>query len=240
VRRLAAEQMSEQEASEYAKKLLALGYLSGGEPGKLAPSGGDRPGLTEGAWNNLGLYLSVNREKADFGAAEAAYRKALELRPDYASPQFNLAVLYRRRGDDRLALDWLFRSFDAGHADPRGTVLDWLTQYRSQGKTGPEKALLERAAARYPDDEVFARQLAIERFKARDCPAAESAVARFAVTTRDPETLNVLGLLSTCGGRPEEAIAFFQRSLAIKPDQPGTIRSLDLLQKGLPPGPKQP
>ena len=57
VRRLAAEQMSEKEASEYAKKLMALGYLSGSEPGKLAPTGGDRPGMTEGAWNNLGLYL---------------------------------------------------------------------------------------------------------------------------------------------------------------------------------------
>ena len=39
--------LSEKEASDYAKKLIALGYLSGGEPGRLSPSGGDRPGLTE-------------------------------------------------------------------------------------------------------------------------------------------------------------------------------------------------
>ena len=44
------------EANEYAKKLLALGYLSGSGIKPLAPPGGDRPGMTEGAWNNLGLY----------------------------------------------------------------------------------------------------------------------------------------------------------------------------------------
>ena len=60
-----------------AKKLMALGYLSGSDPGRLAPSGGDRPGLTDSAWNNLGLYLCGNPGKVDLAAAEAAYRKAL-------------------------------------------------------------------------------------------------------------------------------------------------------------------
>ena len=44
VRRVAAEALSEKDASEYAKGLRALGYLSGGEPEKLTASGGDRPG----------------------------------------------------------------------------------------------------------------------------------------------------------------------------------------------------
>ncbi len=240
VRRVAAEPLSEKEASEYSKRLLALGYLSGGEPGQLAPSGGNRPGLTEGAWNNLGLYLSVNREKADFTAAEAAYEKALELRPGYHSPQFNLAVLYRRRGDDRQAVDWLFRSLESGHADPQGTLLEWAGHYASQGKAGPEREILQRGSKKYPDSEALARELAVLLFKGHDCPAAEAAVARFAAVSGQPDTLNVLGLLSTCLGRPDEAIAFFRRSLALKPDQPGAIRSLDLLQKGLPTGPKQP
>ena len=136
VRRLSAEPLSEKEASEYTKKLLALGYLSGGEPGKLAPSGGDRPGLTEGAWNNLGLYFSVNRDHNDFPAAEAAYKKALELRPDYHSPQFNLAMLDRRLGKDGPAIEWLFRSLQTGHADPTGTMLEWSGHYGSEGKKG--------------------------------------------------------------------------------------------------------
>jgi len=240
VRRLSTEPLSEKEASEYTKKLLALGYLSGGEPGKLAPSGGDRPGMTEGAWNNLGLYQSVNHERDDLPAAEAAYKKALELRPDYHSPQFNLAMLYRRLGKDGPAVDWLFRSLDTGHADPVGTVLEWSSFYGSAGKKGLQREVLERAARKYPNEEALARPLAIVRFQGKDCAGGADAVARFAATTHDPDTLNVLGLLSTCLGHSEEAIGFFQRSLAVKPDQPGAIRSLDLLQKGLPSGQKQP
>ena len=235
VRRLAAEQMSEKEASEYAKKLMALGYLSGGEPGKLAPSGGDRPGMTEGAWNNLGLYLSRNG-KPNAAGAEEAYRKALALRPEYASPQFNLAVLYRERGDDRTALDWLFRSFAAGHADPEGTILLWASEYARKDKSRPEREVLERGAGKYPDSESIARQLAVARFRARDCAGADAVLARFGPASQNPDTLNVLGLLQTCLGRPDEAIRLFQKSLSIKPDQPGAIRSLNLLQKGLPSG----
>jgi len=235
VRRLAAEQMSEKEASEYAKKLMALGYLSGGEPGKLAPSGGDRPGMTEGAWNNLGLYLSRNG-KPDAARAEEAYRKALALRPDYASPQFNLAVLYRERGDESAALEWLFRSFAAGHADPQGTILLWASEYAQKGQPRPEREVLERGARQYPESEPIARQLAVARFRAKDCAGADAELTRFEAATGNPDTLNVLALLRTCLGRPDEAVRLFQRSLSIKPDQPGAIRSLNLLQKGLPSG----
>jgi predicted AlkP superfamily phosphohydrolase/phosphomutase/tetratricopeptide (TPR) repeat protein len=235
VRRLAAEQMSEKEASEYAKKLMALGYLSGGEPGKLAPSGGDRPGMTEGAWNNLGLYLSRNG-KPNATRAEEAYRKALALRPDYASPQFNLAVLYRDRGDESAALEWLFRSFAAGHADPQGTILLWASDYAQKSQPRPEREVLERGARQYPDSEPIGRQLAVARFRAKDCAGADAALARFEAATGNPDTLNVLALLRTCLGRPDEAVRLFQRSLSLKPDQPGAIRSLNLLQKGLPSG----
>jgi predicted AlkP superfamily phosphohydrolase/phosphomutase len=234
VRRLAAEQMSEKEANEYTQKLLALGYLSGSEPGKLAPSGGDRPGLTEGAWNNLGLFLSVNGGKTDLAGAEAAFKKALELRPAYSSPQFNLAILYRTRGNDRAAVAWLFRSIDAGHADPMGTIMVWAAQYAQEGKVSALRDLLETGVRRFPDSEPIACQLALLHFKGHNCVAAEAAVARFAASSQSPDTLNVLGLLNTCLGRPDAAMAFFRRSLAIKPDQPGAIRSLDLLQKGLP------
>ena len=240
VRRLSTEPLSEKEASEYMQKLRALGYLSGGEPGKLAPSGGDRPGMTEGAWNNLGVYLSVNPDHNDLVAAEAAYKQALALRPDYHSPQFNLAMLYRRSGKDEPAIDWLFRSLDTGHADPTGTVLEWSSHYASEGKPKPQREVLERAVRKYPREEAIARPLAILLFQGKDCASAEAAVAPFAAATRDTDTLNILGLLNTCLGRPNEAIGFFQRSLAVKPDQPGAIRSLDLLQKGLPSDQKQP
>ncbi len=237
VRRLATDAVSDAQASEYTKKLLALGYLSGGEPGKLAPPGGDHPGLTEGAWNNLGLYLSISGGPSRNAEAEAAFKKALALRPDYHSPQFNLAGLYRREGRDRDAIDWLFRSFETGHADPAATAVSWASEYQQAGKPAPAREILEKAAVKYPDDEAVARQLAVLRFKAGDCASARAAVSRFEAATRDPDTLNILALLSTCTGHPDAAIALFRRSLAIKPDQPGAVRSLEMLEKGLPPGP---
>jgi predicted AlkP superfamily phosphohydrolase/phosphomutase len=236
VRRVEAAQLSEKQASEYAQKLRSLGYLSGGEPAKLAPTGGDRPGLTEGGWNNLGLYFRENTH--DLVAAEAAFQKALALRPAYASPQFNLAVLYRERGNDALAVDWLFRSLAAGHADPEGTILFWYTDYKDKKKDGPAREVLERGARAYPDSETMGRELAILRFKSkRDCPGAWDAVSRFEATTQAPETLNVLGLVKTCLGRRDEAIALFKKSLSINPDQPGVVQSLNILQKAAAPAP---
>jgi predicted AlkP superfamily phosphohydrolase/phosphomutase len=235
VRRVEAVAMSAEEASEYAKKLLALGYLSGGEPTRLAPAGGDRPGMTEGAWNNLGLYYRETMH--DLAAAEPAFRKSLELRPGYASPEFNLAILYRTRGDDRRAIDGLFQSLSFGHADPEGTVLQWFGYYEEKGKSQRAREVLERGAQAYPSSEPIAVELGLSRFRARNCAGAYEAVSRFEASTRDTRTLNAAALFQTCLGRPEAALALFRRSLAIQPDQPGVVRSMNLLQRGAPPGP---
>jgi predicted AlkP superfamily phosphohydrolase/phosphomutase/Flp pilus assembly protein TadD len=227
VRRVAAEAISPEQASEYAKKLLALGYLSGSEARPLAPTGGDAPGMTEGAWNNLGLY---EREQKNFPAAKAAFEKSLALRPDYHSPMFNLAVMYRDQHRLPLAEDWLFRAFAAGHADPEGTIDNWATVYRVEKRAADEVRLLERGRKQYPASERIAQQLALARFRAHDCPGAESALAPLEATTNNPDTLNALALVRTCLGRTDEARKLFERSLQIKPDQPGVIKSLNLLR----------
>jgi tetratricopeptide (TPR) repeat protein len=235
VRRVQAEAPSDKDASEYAENLRNLGYLSGSEPAKLAPTGGARPGLTEGGWNNLGVYIRDNSR--DFAAAEAAFRKALELRPGYASPQFNLAVLDRSRGRDAEAIDWLFRSLAAGHADPTGTILRWFGEYDDAGKKGRAREMLERGAKAYPADERIGRELGLVRFQAKDCEGALAAVGSFEPTSQDPDTINAIALFKTCLGRPDEAVVLFQKSLRIKPGQPGVQQSLNLLQKTRSTGP---
>ncbi len=234
VRRIQAEPMSDQDANEYAERLRNLGYLSGSEPAKLAPTGGERPGLTEGGWNNLGLYLRENSR--DLGAAEAAFQKALELRPGYASPQFNMAVLYRIRGQDRQAVEWLFRSLAAGHADPEGTVLRWFGEYDDTGKTAMALEVLERGSRAYSADERIGRELGLARFKQKDCEGAFDAVARFEASSQDADTINAIALFQTCLGRRDEALALFEKSLRLKPGQPGVIQSLNLLQETPPTG----
>ncbi len=230
VRRVPAEQMSEAERSEYTKKLLALGYLSGSEAKPLAPTGGDRPGMTEGAWNNLGLY--ERETAADLRAAREAFEKSLALRPTYHSPMFNLAILYRTQKDGARARDWLFRSIAAGHADPPGTVLGWVNWYEDKGQSSEAMALLERAAREMPGDEAVARTLGIYRFKRKDCPGALAVVGPFESKTSDPNTLNSLALFQTCLGKRQDAIVLLERSLSLKPNQPGAIQSLNILKKG--------
>ena len=232
VRRVSAVPVSGQEASEYAKKLRALGYLTGSETQPIAPTGGDRPGLTEGAWNNLGVYLRETPH--DMKGAEAALLKALELNPGYHSPIFNLAVLYRMKGDDEKAVDWLFRSLDAGHAEPERTIVDWVAEYENKNRLGPAMAILDRGTARFPANEPLARELGLLRFRVRhDCPGALAALERFEASTSDTDTLNALGLFQTCLGRRREAMALFERSLAMKPNQPAVVESLNLVRRGI-------
>ncbi|HEY2796315.1 MAG TPA: alkaline phosphatase family protein [Thermoanaerobaculia bacterium] len=229
VRRVAAEAATATEANEYAARLRALGYLSGGEATRLAPPGGDRPGPTEKGWHNLGLYLRDTRK--DLRAAEAAFQKALEMQPNSAADKVALAGVYRDRGDDRLAIDWLFQSLAAGHADPEGTVLRWYVAYDEEGKHARAREVLERGSRAYPSSEAIAREIGLLHYRARDCRGAWDSVARFAPASRTPETLNVLALFQGCLGRKDEAIGLFERSLAIKPDQPAVTRSIEGLRR---------
>ena len=233
VRRVPAEAISPAQASEYAKKLLALGYLSGSEARPLAPTGGAEPGMTEGAWNNLGLYQ--RETSGNLREARASFQKALALRPDYHSPMFNLAVLDRMEGRDREAADWLFRSLAAGHADPPGTVRQWIEEYSRQKKLDAARNVADRALAAFPASEEIAREAGYARFRGRDCAGALAAVSPFEGATRDPGTLNAIGLFHTCLGHRDEAGRIFQRSLAIDPAQPGVLQSLKIIQGGAPP-----
>jgi len=234
VRRVQTEGLSEKEASEYARRLQSLGYLSGSEPARLAPGGGERPGLTEVGWNNLGVYLRDNTK--DFSSAEAAFQKSIALAAGYSTPQFNLASLYRLRGEDEKAIDWLFRSFAAGHAHPEDTILNWYVGFDDRGRTTPARKIIERGARAYPQNESIARELGLIRYHAKDCGGAWEAVSRFEATTQSPETLNTLALIQVCLGRRVEATALLRRSLALRADQPGVSKSLDLLEKR-PPNP---
>ena len=224
VRRVSAQPLSPAEANEYAKKLLALGYLSGGETRPLAPTGGDRPGMTEGAWNNLGLYLRDTAKKP--AEAKAAFLQSLALRPDYYSPMYNLAVLARAQGRRKEAEDWLLRSFAAMKSDPTAALVAWARDYEKDGNGPAALSLLERAARTYPDSEGVARELAMVRYRSRDCAGAAAALSRFDAATTDSRTLNDLALFATCHADREAVIRLLERSLALDPNQPEVARTL--------------
>jgi len=224
VRRVAAATMSAEQSSEYARKLLALGYLSPGQAQPLAPTGGDRPAMTEGAWNNLGMYELETRK--DFSAARRAFDESLRLNPGYYSPMFNLALLYRERGDTRAAEEWLLRSLAALKTDPAAAVASWAREYQRDGRAAAAKSLLLRAAKAYPANEAVARELALLLYRAKDCRGAVEALTRFEASTTDPQTMNDLALFETCLADRQAVIRLLERSLALRPDQPEVAKSL--------------
>jgi predicted AlkP superfamily phosphohydrolase/phosphomutase len=230
VRRVESAAPSARDADEYARRLKSLGYLAGSEVPRLAPTGGDRPGLTEVGWNNLGVYLRDNTK--DSRNAEAAFRKAIDLAPRYSTPLFNLAVLYRMQGMDDQAIDWLFRSFAAGHAHPEDTILNWYVGFDDRGRAASARAIIEHGARAYPKSEPIARELGLIRYHAKDCAGAWQAVSPFESTTTSVHTLNAMALIQTCRKRRAEAVALLRRSLAIDPAQEPVQHSLELLEKG--------
>jgi predicted AlkP superfamily phosphohydrolase/phosphomutase/Tfp pilus assembly protein PilF len=233
VRRLESAPMSEKETSEYAKKLMALGYLSGKPaPSVAVPAGGNAPGLTEGAWDNLGLYLFQQGGDANLVHAEEAFKKSLAVSPGFAAPKFHLALLYRSRKQDRPATSWLFQSLEG--APPKGeeVVFEWARFYDAQNRKAPELEILERGAKLYPDSERLSRALGVLRFQSHDCRGADAALARFESGTANAETLNTLALVRACLGRRDDAVRLFRRSLSIDPNQETVVRSLALLEGG--------
>lgn len=224
--------MSEAQASEYAKSLMALGYLSARDPGRLAPSGGDRPGLTEGAWNNLGLYHFARGGARHFAAAEEAYLQALALAPEDANAKSNLALLRRERGEDARAIDGLFEALAAGLSGGEDVILDWTKFYQTNGKTARAREVLDRGARRYPGSEPVRRAFAVEEYKAHRCAPADAALSPFEEATRSPETLNALALIRACRGRPDEAVRLFRRSLTFQPGQETVLKALAMLEGG--------
>ncbi|MFN2387955.1 MAG: alkaline phosphatase family protein, partial [Thermoanaerobaculia bacterium] len=228
VRRLPAEPVSDAEADEYARKLIALGYISGADTRAVAPAPGDRPGRTEGAWNHLGLYY---RETVRDGrAARAAFENALAVRPDYASPMFNLAILSRRSGDSTGAEEWLWRSIAARLPDPDGTILRWAIEDLRADRVARAEKVLRRGVEQFPRSERLAQQLAFIRFQERDCAGAVAALSRFEASTREADTLNSLGMYHACLGARGVAAGFLRRSLSVRPDQPEVLESLRKLE----------
>jgi len=227
VRRLQPKAPSTSERDAYAEKLKSLGYLSGSESKSLpAASEGPWPGRTEGAWNNLGL---LQRDAGEFAEAERSFHEALRLNPNYGSPMFNLAILERRRGHWTEAVDWLFRSLTAGHAEPEQTIVQWSDFAIEANQRSIAGKLLTEGMARYPTSETIALALSRLRFEAKDCAGAAAAVAPFASTSKK-ETLNMLGLSAMCLGKSGEARSFFERSLAVDPAQEPIRRAMRLLQ----------
>jgi len=224
---VSAKALSAAEGDAYAKKLIALGYLTPGDArGKSipAPSGA---GLTKGGWNNLGVYLYYSRH--DIDGARAAWTRALEIDSRYHSPLLNLGVLERDRGNLSVATSWLLKAVDAGHPEPEKTVEGWAREFE-RARAGAGRSLLGTFHAKYPENPSYARDLALMLARAKQCDAAERIMAPLE-SSNDWQSLNVAAIVETCLDRPDRVGVLLRRSIEINPDQPSVREAIDSLPR---------
>ena len=213
-------------ASEYAKKLAALGYISASAGQSVQPPP-SAAGLTKSGWNNLGVYLRFTA--GDERGAREAWTEALKLDPAYHSPLLNLAMVARDHGDRAEASRLLLRSIAAGDPNPEVTVERWAGEFE---KSDPKAALdlLRRAHTAYPASEAYAGDYALLLKRLGRCREASSVLASFEQSSR-PATLNAAAIVEACLDRPDRARAFLTRSLALDPNQPRVREALESIPR---------
>jgi predicted AlkP superfamily phosphohydrolase/phosphomutase len=225
---VSSEPLDAKEASEYARKLVALGYIAGssGRPG--AATAASSAGLTKGAWNNLGIYLRFSVHD-DLGA-RAAWEEALRLDPAYHSPILNIARLEKERGHLAEASEWLLRAIAAGQPDAENIVERWAGDFQ---KSRPQAAieLLRHAHAAYPASETYARGYALLLSGSNRCREALEVAAPLETSSR-PESLNAAAVVEACLDRPDRVRDLLSRSLAINPNQPRVREAISSLPPG--------
>jgi predicted AlkP superfamily phosphohydrolase/phosphomutase len=226
VETVASAGIDREEAAEYTKKLVALGYISAreGREEKTAPR--TSAGLTKGAWNNLGIYRRFSLH--DASGARAAWEESLKLDPGYHSPLFNIAVFERDRGSFEESTRWLLRALAAGQPEPERTVERWAAEFERRGGAG--LALLRATHATYPESEPYARNYALLLSRKKRCREAHDVIEPLE-RSNQPETLNVAGVVEACLDRPDKVETLLRRSLELDPNQPRVREALASLPR---------
>ncbi len=233
VRRVNAEALSEKEASEYAKGLRALGYLSGGEPEKLAASGGDRPGITEGGYNNLGVYLRENTKESSRGGGglREGARAAPVLRVSAVQSGGALPRARRRPKGGRLALP-------IAPGRPRGTGGRPWCAGRASTASGGKVAIAERSSSA---DIRRTRRTKPWRGRRASCASRpRTATGRWRWwRSSNPRPAAPRPSTPWACSRPAwaagtQALQLFRKSLTIQPNQPAVVQSIQLIEKAPP------
>jgi protein O-mannosyl-transferase len=121
------------------------------------------------AYNNLGVHVAKDRQ--DDATAMALYRRALELKSDYADAHYNLANALVRSGNRQEALEQFNRSLELrpGFPDAENNLANLL---KVMGQ--PEQAVvhLKRAVRMEPDDAEIQNNLGTALLAAGDADRA--------------------------------------------------------------------
>jgi tetratricopeptide (TPR) repeat protein len=204
-------------SAEEIAKLRALGYIGSGESTRSAVP--QSTTHTAGWSNNAGLIL---REEHRLDDAIAAFDRALEIDPQYASAMWNLSETFfeaKRELDRSDAL--LVAATNKGLSDGVKFVIGRAIQYQRDHSEDRATRLIDSAiAANATDGELrmFRGRLRMDR---HDCSAAlEDFLAATQTRPNDALAFASAGLAQMCLGDARAARESFNHSLMIDPNQP--------------------
>ena len=185
------------------------------------------------AHNNLGVCLD---KEGRLDEAVAEYRKALEIKPDYAEAINDLGVVLFAKGDLEAAIAQYRKALEIqpGSAKIRYNLGNALALH---GKLDEAIAQYRKALEIAPDDlEVF-NNLGMALGKNGQL---DEAIAQYRkaldIAPDNAKALNNLGVVFLTKGDLQGAIAQYRKALQVQPDNAETLRNLGnaLLAKGDP------
>jgi tetratricopeptide (TPR) repeat protein len=182
--------------------------------------------VTEGnytAYNNRGVFLEEHGRIQD---AEADYRRALEIDPDYGEANTNFGHLLYTRGRAAESLPYLRRAI----AIRPGLIPAHVDLGAALSGTGLVDEAIEEfkwVLAHDPENVSALNNYGVAlEMKGRLAEAQDQIVAALRLKPRDADALRNLGNVQARMGRFDEAIADYRRSLALNPGAAETYYNL--------------
>lgn len=183
-----------------------------------ATSGG--PAGPAGRVEALGREAYEHHRRGRLDAAEALYRRALDIAPDHVEVLWLLGTVRAQRGDLAGAVE-RFRRVLALRPDHRGASLDLGRALLALGRAGEAAALLDAFGAAHPDDSQVQDLLASAFGLAGRWDRAVAHARRVLAAHPDhPAAHGRLAAVLLGAGQAEEAEEHARRALAGAPDNP--------------------
>ena len=239
VERLAVRASSEADkkaGEEFTKKLISLGYLTGAEAAAVDARPPERAGTeTAGTFQNIATFL---RARGQAKEALPWYRKALEVNPKAPTALFNYSVALQILNQWDESDDALLAAVRNGYHDAEAAFYRRVTSYAERREKDPKSRLqlvkfLRKAVDAFPESLRYRASLGKALFEAKECAASQTIFRELtARNPRDTEALNLMALTSWCLGDLAGARDYFNRSLAVDPNQPVVRGGLGELVRG--------
>ncbi len=191
-----------------AKALAALGKSLAVDP--------DSGGAAD-AWFLTGR---VQHRAGQYDTAAQSYAEALKRKPDHAQALIGKAALDARGGkivEASAALDALGKAAQPYDTDTRILLRKALADFQAGG-------------AKVPDDAAAQAALSKLFYRAARLPDAVTAANRaLELKPDDVDTLNFLGAMLLQAGKVDEAKKAYEKSIAVRSDQPNVAEALKQL-----------